>query len=67
MCAVYEPSITPLMASRLREGCTCPRRILKAAETEVLTIKNPEILSNVNTPEEFEAVRTEAGRLLPGD
>jgi len=67
MCAVYEPSVRPLMEDLVRDGCTCPRKILKSAETEILTTDAPHVLSNVNTPEEYDALRLDPGLLPPRD
>ncbi len=67
MCAVYEPSLGPVMEDLVRKGCTCPRQILKSVETEVLTAVDPRILFNVNTPEEYDSLRRDPGLLPPQD
>lgn len=49
---IWEPKIFQTMLNFLTLGYSCPRKVLINSDTEVIQLTNPEVLANVNTPEE---------------
>ena len=58
MFALWEPSAYPQLHSALEAGHTSIRRLLRHFPAKLVVPVHPEVLSNVNTPEE-------AARLIP--
>lgn len=56
LCAIWEPASHALLAQRLRDGKTCPRKALILSNTHLLPPPG-EALDNVNTPQELDAMR----------
>jgi molybdopterin-guanine dinucleotide biosynthesis protein A len=54
---IWEPKSNLNLLSFLSLGYSCPRKILINCDIKLLEINNPEILSNVNTPEDRENIR----------
>jgi molybdopterin-guanine dinucleotide biosynthesis protein A len=54
LITIWEPKSYPVLLSFLSQGYNCPGKALRNINTAVLTIQNPEILTNVNTPEDLE-------------
>ena len=54
LCAIWEPSSSPILKESLADGKRCPRKILIQKETHLLGLPNPDALDNINTPEEYE-------------
>jgi molybdenum cofactor guanylyltransferase len=53
MATIWEPRAYPIIMQAISAGTTCPRRILMNHNTHRVISKNPEQLTNVNTPEEW--------------
>jgi molybdenum cofactor guanylyltransferase len=56
LCAIWEPSSHALLSQRLREDKYCPRKALILSDTHLLPPPG-QALDNVNTPQEFDAMR----------
>jgi molybdopterin-guanine dinucleotide biosynthesis protein A len=57
LITIWEPKSYPILLSFLSQGYTCPAKVLRNSDTSILKIKNPEALTNVNSPEELEMVQ----------
>ncbi len=57
LITIWEPKSYPVMLSFLAQGYSCPRKVLINSEKTLLDALHPEALTNVNTPEELEAVK----------
>jgi molybdopterin-guanine dinucleotide biosynthesis protein A len=57
LITIWEPKSYPVLLSFLSQGYSCPAKALRNNDTTVLKVKNPEALTNVNTPEELEKVQ----------
>ena len=57
LIAMWEPKSYPQLLSFLSIGYSCPRKVLINSDVKLLQAKNPEALSNVNTPEDLEKVK----------
>ncbi|MHA6249598.1 NTP transferase domain-containing protein [Pontibacter sp. CAU 1760] len=57
LITVWEPKSYPLLLSFLAQGYTCPRKVLRNSNVQLLQPAHPEALQNVNTPEELERVK----------
>ncbi len=63
LIAVWEPKSYPVLLAFLSQGYSCPRKALLNSEPHLLKAENPDVLRNVNTPDEAEEVK----RLLSGE
>lgn len=57
MVVIWEPAAYPLLRSLLQEGSSSLRRILTSNQIQLVKPLHPEILTNVNTPEEAKEIR----------
>ncbi len=55
LVTIYEPKAYQRLLAFLGMGYSCPRKTLIHSECEIILPKNPDILLNINTLEEFEA------------
>ncbi|MEZ5043108.1 MAG: NTP transferase domain-containing protein [Saprospiraceae bacterium] len=62
LVTIWEPRAYPVLLSFLAQGYSCPRKVLINSDIELLTIPDVSALRNVNTPEEFAAVKGEINR-----
>jgi len=58
LITIWEPKSYPVLLSFLSQGYSCPRKVLINSDTTVLTAPYPEELTNVNTPEDMEQVKS---------
>ena len=58
LITIWEPKSYPVLLSFLSQGYSCPRKVLINSDTTVLTAPHPEELTNVNTPEDIEKVKS---------
>ena len=58
LITIWEPRAYPRLLQFLSMGYTCPRKALINSDIEELTLTNPEVLSNANTPEERKILQT---------
>lgn len=56
LITIWEPRAYPLMLQFLAKGISCPRKVLINSDVKVVEVED-EFLFNVNTPEEFTAVK----------
>ena len=61
LVTIWEPKAYPVLLSFLAQGYSCPIKVLINKDIELLEIPNPAALSNVNTPEELQAVQAVLG------
>jgi molybdopterin-guanine dinucleotide biosynthesis protein A len=57
LITIWEPKSYPVLLSYLAQGYSCPRKILINSQTALLSAPNPDVLTNVNTPEELDKVK----------
>ncbi len=58
LITIWEPRSYPILLSYLAQGISCPRKVLINNDVEILEIDDG-FITNVNTPEEFVAVKKE--------
>jgi len=58
LLTIYEPKAYLLFLQYLTEGNASPRKLLMSSDVEIVEVEN-ELIRNVNTREEFEAVKKE--------
>ena len=66
LIAIWEPKSYPQLLSFLSMGYSCPRKVLINSDVKLLQAKNPETLSNVNTPEDLEKVKRTLHQKITG-
>ncbi len=49
---IWEPKVYQTLLSYLSIGYSCPRKVLINTNTEIIHLPRPEVLANVNTPDE---------------
>ena len=57
LITIWEPKSYPVLLSFLSQGYNCPVKALRNSDTFILQAPNPQALTNVNTPDEFEKVQ----------
>ncbi|WP_202915938.1 NTP transferase domain-containing protein [Pontibacter pamirensis] len=57
LITIWEPKSYPLLLSFLAQGYSCPRKVLRNSDINLLKPINPDALLNVNTPEDSEKVK----------
>jgi molybdopterin-guanine dinucleotide biosynthesis protein A len=58
LITIWEPKSYPVLLSFLSQGYSCPRKVLINSEITLLDAPKPEDLTNVNTPEELEKIKS---------
>jgi len=58
LIAIWEPKSYPVLLSFLAQGYSCPRKVLINSDITLLNAPSQEALTNVNTPEELEKVKS---------
>ncbi|NNC82360.1 MAG: NTP transferase domain-containing protein [Flavobacteriales bacterium] len=59
LITLYEPKAYPRFMQFLSQGYSCPRKVLINSDTHILELDDDQVIQNVNTPEEMEAVQSE--------
>jgi molybdopterin-guanine dinucleotide biosynthesis protein A len=59
LITIWEPKAYPTLLTHLSQGSSCPRKVLINNNIKLINLENPDVLTNVNTPEELEAVRSQ--------
>ncbi len=54
LVTIWEPRAYPVLLQFLAQGYSCPRKVLINSDIAILEAKNPQVLTNVNHPEEHE-------------
>lgn len=57
LITIWEPKSYPVLLSFLSQGYTCPRKVLRNNDVNIIKAHDPEILLNVNNPEDAETAR----------
>ncbi|HVW97606.1 MAG TPA: NTP transferase domain-containing protein [Mucilaginibacter sp.] len=57
LVTIWEPRSYPVLLSFLAQGYSCPRKVLINSDVTPVNVLNPEVLTNVNTPEDFDRVK----------
>jgi molybdenum cofactor guanylyltransferase len=65
LIAIWEPKSYPALLSFLAQGYSCPRKALINSDVTLLTAPNPEDLTNVNTPEQLDEVKSRLHSNIP--
>ncbi len=60
LITIWEPKAYPLMLQFLAQGISCPRKVLINSDVKVVEVED-EYIFNVNTPEDFTAVKKDLG------
>ncbi len=58
LITIWEPKSYPVLLSFLSLGYSCPRKVLINSNTFLMDAPYPDELTNVNTPEDFEKVKS---------
>jgi len=58
LITIWEPKSYPVLLSFLEQSISCPRKVLINTDPHLLIAPNVDALTNVNTPEELEKVKT---------
>lgn len=53
LCALYRPGCLDILRQFAEEGVHCPRKIMLRSSTDLLDLKNPRALDNINTPQDL--------------
>jgi molybdenum cofactor guanylyltransferase len=61
LITIWEPKAYPILLSYLAQGYSCPRKVLINSDVEIVEIDDA-FIQNINTPDEFEAVKKEIGK-----
>ncbi|MGI9531997.1 NTP transferase domain-containing protein [Lutimonas sp.] len=56
LVTIWEPKAYPIMLQFLSQGISCPRKVLINSDVKLVEVDD-EFITNVNTPEEFSAVK----------
>lgn len=56
LISIWEPRAYPVMLDFLSKGYSCPRKVLINSDIYLITERDPKVLTNVNTPEEYRAI-----------
>lgn len=57
LVAIWEPKSYQVLLQFLAQGYSCPRKVMINSPVHLLDAPQPDALRNVNTPEEYAAVR----------
>lgn len=58
LITLWEPRAYPALLYFLSLGYSCPRKVLINSDVKTLELKDTQVLTNVNTPEEYEKVKS---------
>jgi len=56
LITIWEPRAYPVLLQFLATGYSCPRKVLINSEIEEVHLDQNELLTNINTPEELDAI-----------
>ena len=57
LITIWEPKSYPVLLAFLAQGYSCPRKVLINSDTHLLEPLDDEVLTNVNTTEDFEKIK----------
>lgn len=58
LITIWESKSYPVLLAFLAQGYSCPRKVLINSESTLIAAPNPDALTNVNTPEELEKIKS---------
>ncbi|MFY0602549.1 MAG: NTP transferase domain-containing protein [Flavobacteriaceae bacterium] len=58
LITIFEPKAYPILLQYLAQGYSCPRKMLINSDVQIVEIDD-DLIRNINTPEEYEAVKKE--------
>lgn len=61
LITIWEPKAYPILLQFLAQGISCPRKVLINSDVKLVEVDD-DFITNVNTPEEFSAVKKELGK-----
>ncbi len=61
LITIWEPKAYPIMLQFLAQGISCPRKVLINSDVKLVEVPD-DFITNVNTPEEFTAVKKDLGK-----
>ena len=59
LITIWEPRAYPVLLDFLSKGYSCPRKALINSEVEIISDRDKKILTNINTPLEYETIKKE--------
>ncbi len=59
LITIWEPRSYPILLSFLAQGYSCPRKVLINSEVALVDAPDTRVLTNVNSPEDFEQLKFE--------
>jgi molybdopterin-guanine dinucleotide biosynthesis protein A len=62
LIAIWEPRAYPVLLDFLSRGYSCPRKVLINSDAHLVQATDAAELTNVNVPEEYEAIKAALGR-----
>ncbi|MFD2146703.1 NTP transferase domain-containing protein [Mucilaginibacter antarcticus] len=63
LITIWEPKSYAVLLAFLAQGYSCPRKVLINSETTILEPLNAGVLTNVNTPEDFEKIKLQIQKI----
>jgi molybdopterin-guanine dinucleotide biosynthesis protein A len=58
LITIWEPKSYPVLLSFLAQGYSCPRKVLINSDTNILQAPLTDALTNVNTPEDYQKIKS---------
>lgn len=65
LIAIWEPKAYPLLLSFLSQGYSCPGKVLRQCEVEMIVPAAPTAMMNVNTPSDLQQAEKILSRKIP--
>lgn len=65
LLTLWEPRAYPILLQFLAQGYSCPRKVLINSPVHVIHPPNEQLLTNVNSPAEFEKAKTTLSKINP--
>ena len=56
LITIWEPKAYPVLLKFVKDGYTCPRKVLINSDVEMITAPDASVFANINTTQEYEAV-----------
>jgi molybdopterin-guanine dinucleotide biosynthesis protein A len=57
LITIWEPKSYPVLLAFLAQGYSCPRKVLINSDCNIVKPLNADVLSNVNTPEDYDKIK----------
>lgn len=66
LITIWEPKSYPVLLAFLAQGYSCPRKVLINSDVNLLQATNPDVLTNVNTPQDVEKLKKTINQKIAG-